>query len=212
MRYRSSHSSPVARSTGAAFMPEPPMSMPNLIKPALPRRHVRHGTKRRSAPVARVRRSNGSASASARSATRITRPAAPGVDESTRLPITCSVIVAIVGADRDPQPGAHQPRVADQEREPATGPQEPVEAVADLDVVARRCRVGVGEEQVGGEHARLEAVVDALAVHRVDQAGGVADGDPARAVAPARRSSAAATRAAARGTSPSSHDSSTCDR
>ena len=32
-------------------------------------------------------------------------------------------------------------------------------------------------EEVGGEHPRLEAVVDALAVHRVDESGGVPDDD-----------------------------------
>ncbi len=48
------------------------------------------------------------------------------------------------------------------------------------------CRVGIGEEQVGGEHARFEAVVDPLPVHRVDQARRVADGDPSRTVPPAR--------------------------
>ena len=34
--YRSSHNSPVSRATGAAFMPEPPMSMPSRTTPALP--------------------------------------------------------------------------------------------------------------------------------------------------------------------------------
>ena len=46
-------------------------------------------------PVARVRRSSGSAAARALSARVRTRPAAPGVSESIRLPITPSVIWAM---------------------------------------------------------------------------------------------------------------------
>ena len=46
--------------------------------------------------AARVRRSNGSAKARVRSATRITRPAEPGLSGSTRLPITWRVMSAIV--------------------------------------------------------------------------------------------------------------------
>ena len=112
-----------------------------------------------SAQGRRVRRSSGSASASARSATRIVRPAAPGVDESTRLPITCSVMPGdCVGADREAQAGAHQPRVADQEREPPAGAQEAVEALADLMVVLApapcRGRRGTGRRRASPTRGR----------------------------------------------------------
>ena len=73
--------------------------------------------------------------------------------------------------------------MADQEREPAAGPQERVEAFADEAVIALRGRRRVLDEEVGGEHPGLQPVVDALAVHRVDQPGGIADRNPARAVA-----------------------------
>ena len=74
--------------TGAAFIPLPPMSIPNPICEVT-------GTNTIDQALALVLRSTGSASASARSANDSTRPAAPGVSPSTRLPITCRVMFAI---------------------------------------------------------------------------------------------------------------------
>ena len=117
----------------------------------------------------------------------MTRPAAPGVVLSTRLPITASVMWAIASVLTDSRsPGPQDPRVADEEREPPTRSEEPVEAFADLNVVARRRRRRVVEEQVSGEHARLQPVVDALTVHRVDEPSGVADRRPSPARGGAR--------------------------
>ena len=68
-------------------------------------------------------------------------------------------------ADRDAQAGAQQEGVADQEAEAAARAQEGVEPLTDLAVVLGRGGGGGIDEEVGGEDARLEAVVDPLAVH-----------------------------------------------
>lgn len=63
------------------------------------------GVESRAQPVARVRRSRGSAIARSRSAALRTLPAVPGVWESTRFPITFSVMSAIAcvpSASRSP--------------------------------------------------------------------------------------------------------------
>ena len=89
IRNRSSTSWPDCdKFTGAAFIPLPPMSIPNPMCEVT-------GTNVIDQALALVLRSTGSASASARSANDSTRPAAPGVSPSTRLPMTCRVMFAI---------------------------------------------------------------------------------------------------------------------
>src|SRR5688572_33183639 len=70
-------------------------------------------------------------------------------------------------ADGDAQPGSEQPWMADEEAEPASGPEEPVEALADHRVVRCRRRGRVGEEPVHGQHAALQSVVDRSEERRV---------------------------------------------
>ena len=72
--------------------------------------------------------------------------------------------------------------MADQEGEATAGAEERVEPLADLTVVGPRGGGRLRDEQLRSEHPGLEAVVDALTVHRVHEAGGVTDGDPPRAV------------------------------
>ena len=75
--------------------------------------------------------------------------------------------------------------MADEEAEAPPGAQEPVEALADDAVVGVGSSRRAGQEQIGQEHPRLQPVVDALAVHRVDQSGRIAHGGPSASVAAA---------------------------
>ena len=44
-------------------------------------------------------------------------------------------------------------------------------------------RGGVGEQQVGGDDAALEAIVDAFSVHRIHKTSGITDRHPTNAMA-----------------------------
>ena len=74
-----------------------------------------------------------------------------------------------------------------EEGEAAARAQEGVELLPHEAVVALGRTLRTLDEEVCGQGSRLEALIDPLAVHRVDEACGVTHGDPAGAVAATRR-------------------------
>ena len=77
--------------------------------------------------------------------------------------------------------------MADQEREATPGAQERIELLSNQLVVTGWSVGWVLDVQVNGEHAAFQPIVDAFAVHWIDEAGGVADRDPTGTVAFLRR-------------------------
>ena len=77
--------------------------------------------------------------------------------------------------------------MADQEREATPGAQERIELLANQLVVTGRSIGRVLDVQIDREHAAFQPVVDAFAVHWIDEAGGVADRDPTGTMAFLRR-------------------------